>query len=147
MLCAQEVQDLTAKLREFERHITLSEGCLRGSEVSEAEKMGDFHHHQGTTNGTFNMPTTMNKTVVAMAHIFHKFIPRAPFHPLILHPTATLPTDSVIPLCTNSLLQHNKHQLPSKSPNPWGSLTLRHVHCTCQQNHSFHKSIYTIPTY
>jgi hypothetical protein len=129
-LRVQEVQNLAAKLRAFERHIAQLEEHLRGSEVSEAEKMGDFCHHQGTTNGTSNVPTTMNKTVVATAHVFHEFVPRAPFHPPISHPTATLPTDSVIPLRINSLLKHNKHQLPSKSPNTWGSLALCHVRCT-----------------
>ncbi|KIM72638.1 hypothetical protein PILCRDRAFT_15961 [Piloderma croceum F 1598] len=101
--------------------------------------------HQGTTNGTSNVPTTVNKTVVSMAHVFHEFVPGAPFHPPISYPTAILPTDSVIPLRTNSLLKHNEHQLPLKSPDTWGSLALHHIRCTRQQNHPFCKSIYTIP--
>jgi hypothetical protein len=125
----QEVQNLTAKLRAFERHIAQLEGHLRGSEVSEAEKMGDFCHHQGTTSGTCNVPTTVNKTVVATAHVFHEFVPRAPFHPPISYSTAALPTNPIIALRANSLLKH-KHQPPLKSPNPWDSLTLRHVRCT-----------------
>ena len=106
---------------------------------------GDFHHHQGTTNGASSAPTTVDKTVVATAHVFHEFVPGAPFHSPISHPTIALPTDSVI--CTNSLLKHNEHQPPSKSSDPWGSLALRHVRRTRQQNNSFRKSIYTIPAH
>jgi hypothetical protein len=69
---AQEVQDLTAKLQAYERHITQLEGQLQGSEVVEAEKMEGAH--QRTTDGTSGAPTTANKTVVPTAHTFCEFV-------------------------------------------------------------------------
>ena len=145
---ALEVRELMVKLQYFERNIAQLEGRLRGSEILGAAKMeGDFRHHQGTTNSASSAPTTVDKTVVATARVYHKFVPGAAFHSPILHPTIALPTHSVIPLHTNSLLKHNKHQPPPKSSDPWGSLALRHVRRTCQQNHSFCKSIYTIPAH
>jgi hypothetical protein len=144
-LRAQEVRELVAKLRSFERHIAQLEGRLRGNQIVEAEKMGgDPRHHCETTDGASNAPTTTNKTVVAVAHVFNEFVPGAPFHPLISHSTTVLPTNPVIPLRANSLLKH-EHQPPPKSPNPWDSLALRHVRCTRQKNLSFHTPIYTIP--
>jgi hypothetical protein len=143
---ALEVRELMVKLQSFERHIAQLEGWLRGSEILGAAKMeGDFHHRQGTTNGASSAPTTVDKTVVATAHVFHEFVPGAPFHSPILHPTIALPADSVIR--ANALLKHNEHQPPSKSSDPWGSLALRHIRRTRQQNHSFCKSIYTIPAH
>jgi hypothetical protein len=89
--------------------------------VLEAEKMvGDLCHHEERTSSTFNASTTTNTTVAA-AHIFCEFIPEAPFHPPILHPTVMLPTNPVILWCANASIKHNKHQLQSKSPNPWNS--------------------------
>jgi hypothetical protein len=43
------------------------------------------------------------------------------------------------------LLNHDKHHLLLRSPDPWGSLALRHVHHICQQNYSSRKSVYKIP--
>ena len=103
----------------------------------------DLCHHQERTSGASDAPTTKNTTVAA-ACIFHKFIPGAPFHLPILHFKPVLPT-SVIHLHTNSLPEQHKPQSLSKSPDPWGSLALCHVHCTHQQNLSFHTPIYTIP--
>jgi hypothetical protein len=108
---------------------------------------GDFRHHQGTTDGASSVPTTVNKTVVPMTHTFCEFVPGAPFHPPISHSTALLPTDPVIPSRANSLLNHDKHHPLLRSPDPWGSLTLRHVRRTHQQNYSFRKSVYKIPTH
>ena len=95
--------------------------------------LGHLRCHQ-ETNGTSNAQTPVNRTITVAARVFHKFVPGAPFHPPIPHSTAAPPT-SVTHLHTNSL---------SKSPDPWGSLALHHVRCTCQQNLSFCTPIYTI---
>jgi hypothetical protein len=106
---------------------------------------GQLCHHQETTSGISDTLATVNKTIAAAVCVFHEFVPGAPFHPLISHSTAALPTNSVNPSHTNSLLERDKHQSVSKSPSPWGSLIHRHICHTHQQNHSFRTSIYTIP--
>ena len=127
--CALEVQELLVKLQLFERQIVQLEGWLRGSKKLEAEKMDSERHlcrHQETTNGMFNARTPVNRTITAAAHIFHKFIPGAPFHPPIPHSTAALPT-LVIHFHVNSLPEWDKPQSQSKSPNPWSSLAICHT--------------------
>ena len=142
-----EVWELLVKLQLFERQIVQLEGQLRGSEKLEAEKTDLERHlccHQETTNGMSNTWTPVNRTITVAAHVFHKFIPGAPFHPPIPHSTAMLPT-SVIHFHVNSLPEWDKPQSQSKSPNPWSSLAICPTHHTRQQNHSFHTSIYKIP--
>ena len=136
---ALEVRELMVKLQSFERHIAQLEGWLRGSEKLEAEKMdseGHLRHHQETTDSSSNALTPVNRTVTAAAHVFREFVPGALFHRPISRSTAALPTNLVILSHPNS---------PPKSSNPWGSLALRHIRCTRQQNHLFCTSIYKIP--
>jgi len=138
---ALEVQELMVKLQSFERHIAQLEGWLRGSEKLKAENMdleGHLHHHQETTDSSSNALTPVNRTVTAAAHIFCEFVPGALFHRPISHSTSALPTNSVILSHPNS---------PPKSSKAWGSLALRHICCTHQQNHLFRTSIYKIPAH
>ena len=126
VLRALEIRELMVKLQLFERQIVQLEGWLQGNKKLEAEKTGSEEP--------------------AAAHVFHEFVPGAPFHPPIPHSTAALPT-SAIHFHANSLPEWDKPQSQSKSPNPWSGLTIRHTCRTCQQNHSFHTSIYKMSIY